>query len=48
MNISLDKVKNVIELAAKEMKSRESIKYTKHSDIQIDQNKLDMNGSLEV
>ncbi|WP_375610620.1 MULTISPECIES: hypothetical protein [unclassified Bartonella] len=52
MNISLDKVKNVIELAADEvMPTAMLTKYAQRNDVQIYQSKLDklvMNGSLEV
>ncbi|WP_375639779.1 MULTISPECIES: hypothetical protein [unclassified Bartonella] len=49
MNISLNKVKDVIELAAEEIEPvRGGSKYAQRSDIQVYQDELDMNGSLEV
>ncbi|WP_375612575.1 MULTISPECIES: hypothetical protein [unclassified Bartonella] len=49
MNISLNKVKNVIELAADEVVPTIMLdKYAQRNDTQICQNELDVNGSLEV
>ncbi len=49
MNISLNEVKDVIELAADELNPvRGGVKYAQISDVQVYQDKLNMNGSLEV
>ncbi|WP_019220190.1 hypothetical protein [Bartonella florencae] len=49
MNISFNEVEDVIELAADEVVPIvKNVKYAQRSDVQIYQDELDMNGSLEV
>ncbi|WP_330168012.1 hypothetical protein [Bartonella grahamii] len=49
MNISLNEVEDVIELAAEEVVPIVmNSKYAQRSDVQVYQDELDVNGSLEV
>ncbi|WP_208439619.1 hypothetical protein [Bartonella grahamii] len=49
MNVSLNEVKDVNELAAEEIQpTRGGVKYAQRSDVQVYQSELDMNNSLEV
>ncbi|WP_375641282.1 MULTISPECIES: hypothetical protein [unclassified Bartonella] len=49
MNISLNEVKDAVELTADEVVPTAMLtKYAQRNDIQICQNELDVNGSLEV
>lgn len=49
MNISLNEIKDVSELAAEEIEPvRGRGKYAQRSDVQVYQDELDMNDSLEV
>ncbi|UNF28651.1 hypothetical protein [Bartonella krasnovii] len=49
MNISLNEVEDVIELSADEVvPTVTNDKYAQRNDVQVYQDELDMNGSLEV